>query len=215
MLYPLNLDLTDRVCVIVGGGRVAERKAEGLLAAQAQVTVIAPEVTEKLRQLAESRRLAWIESTYQNGMMRELRPLLVFCTADYPAANRQAAEEAGQVGALVNAAAQPELTDFQVPSRVERGNLLLTVATNGGSPALSRLLRERLESEYPESFALFLERLKTIRDEIKKLPGGSDMHQRVWRGVLNQRVIDLVRAGKIDQAEEEIRYGIIDAGIES
>lgn len=214
MLYPLNLNLSHKVCVIVGGGRVAERKAEGLLAAQASVTVIAPKVTPGLCRLAKEHRLAWIESPYKTGMLAALKPLLVFCTADSPAANRQAAEEAGAAGALVNAAAQPERSDFQVPSRIARGDLLLTVATNGGSPAFSRLLRERLESEYPESFAAFLERLRTMRDEIRKLPGGSGTHQRIWRNALNQHVIDLVRAGQLDQAEDEIRNGIIDAGIE-
>lgn len=215
MWYPLNLDLSGKGCVIVGGGRVAERKAKGLLAAQACVTVIAPEITDTLFRWAENRQLTWIETPYRAGMLAELKPLLVFCTATSPAANRQAAVEAGEVGALVNAAASTELADFQVPSRIVRGDLLLTVATSGDSPAFSRLLRERLESEYPESFAVFMQRLKTIRDEIKKLPGGSDVHQRIWRDALNQHVIDLVRAGQIDRAEEEIRHGIIDAGIES
>lgn len=214
MLYPLNLDLAGKVCVIVGGGRVAERKAEGLLAAQARVTVIAPQVTGMLCRLAKERRLAWEKEPYQTGMLAGLKPLLVFCTADSPAANRQAAEEAKKIGALVNAAAQPELADFQVPSRIVRGDLLLTVATNGSSPAFSRLLRERLESEYPESFAVFAERLRKMRDEVKKLPGGSRVHQRIWQNALNQRVIDLVRDGRIGQAEDEIRNGIIDAGIE-
>lgn len=215
MLYPLNLNLSHKACVIVGGGQVAERKAEGLLAAQACVTVIAPKVTPKLCRLAKERRLAWIEAPYKPGMLAALKPLLVFCTADSPAANRQAAEEAGAAGALVNAAAQPEQSDFQVPSRIDRGGLLLTVATSGVSPAFSRLLRERLEYEYPESFALFLERLGMMRDEVKKLSGGSGVHQRIWRNALNQHVIDLVRAGQLDQAEEEIRHGIIDAGAES
>lgn len=214
MLYPLNLNLSNRVCVIIGGGQVAERKAKGLLAAQACVTVIAPKITQTLDRLAKEHRLTWIEAPYQSGMLAALKPLLVFCTADSLAANHQAAEEARAMGALVNAAAQPEKTDFQVPSRIDRGDLLLTVATSGGSPALSRLLRERLESEYPKSFAVFAERLKKIRSEVKKLPGGSRLHQRIWRDVLNQHVIDLVRDGQLDQAEEEIRHGIIDAGIE-
>ncbi|SFT82249.1 precorrin-2 dehydrogenase / sirohydrochlorin ferrochelatase [Selenomonas sp. GACV-9] len=214
MLYPLNLDLSAKSCVIIGGGRVAERKAQGLLAAGARVTVIAPAVTAGLQQLAESKLLRWQLQEYRAGMLAEHKPLLVFCTADVPAVNQQAAQEARKIGALVNAAAQPEITDFQVPSRVQRGQLLLTVSTGGGSPAFSRLLRERLEQEYPENFARFLDWLAELRDEIKDMPGGSDAHQRLWRQVLDQHVIDLVRAGELSQAEDEIRHGITDAGIE-
>ena len=213
MLYPLNLELSAKVCVIVGGGRVAERKAQGLLAAGASVTVIAPEATAGIRQLAKQQLLSWRQEEYRTGSLQELQPLLVFCTADVPAANRQAAAEARAIGALVNAAAQPEITDFQVPSRVQRGDLLLTVSTGGGSPAFSRLLRERLEQEYPESFTAFMDWLAKLRAEIKQVPGGSDGHQQLWRQVLDQKVIDLVRAGELRQAEDEIRHGITDAGI--
>lgn len=215
MLYPLNLDLCGKSCVVVGGGRVAERKVKGLIAAGADVTVIAPAITEMLRCLVEKKQVHWQAESYGYGMLEQYAPVLVFCAADSENANRQAAREARTIRALVNAAAQPEMTDFQVPSRVERGDLLLTVATNGGSPAFSRLLRERLEREYPESFAEFLPRLRALREEIKRMPGGSDEHQRCWRSALNQSVIDLVRAGQLDQAEEEIRNGIIDAGTES
>ena len=215
MLYPLNLDLSGKSCVVIGGGRVAERKVKGLIAAGACVTVIAPVVTDTLQQLVGEHQLRWQAGVYAYGMLAPYQPLLVFCAADSENANREAAREAKEIGALVNAAAQPELTDFQVPSRIVRGDLLLTVATGGDSPAFSRLLRKRLEQEYPPSFAAFLPRLRVLRDEIKKLPGGSEEHQRRWRNALNQSVIDLVRAGQLDRAEEEIRNGIIDAGAES
>jgi precorrin-2 dehydrogenase/sirohydrochlorin ferrochelatase len=141
--------------------------------------------------------------------------LLVFVTADNQAANAAAIAEAKEIGALVNAAANPEQTDFSVPSKVQRGDFLLTVSTGGGSPAFSRLLRERLEREYPDSFGQFLERLMVLRDEIKAMPGGSREHERLWRQSLNQGIIDLVRVGHLDQAEEEVRNGITNAGIKS
>ncbi|WP_033169981.1 bifunctional precorrin-2 dehydrogenase/sirohydrochlorin ferrochelatase [Selenomonas sp. ND2010] len=215
MLYPLNLDLSGKSCVVIGGGQVAERKVMGLVAAGAEVTVIAPAVTDTLQRLAGERQLRWQAGVYVYGMLAPHQPLLVFCAADSETANREAAREAKHLRALVNAAAQPEMTDFQVPSRVVRGDLLLTVATGGDSPAFSRLLRKRLEQEYPPSFAEFLPRLKALREEIKELPGGSKEHQRRWRNALTQCVIDLVRAGQLDRAEEEIRNGIIDAGAES
>lgn len=214
MLYPLNLDLTDKVCVVIGGGQVAGRKIRDLLAAGAKVTVIAPVLNEGLKKLALSGQLDWQKSNYHPGMLLPLQPLLVFCTANDRQANLTAIAEAKEVGALVNAAAVPELTDFSVPSKVARGDMLLTISTGGGSPAFSKLLRERLELEYPEGFGDFLERLAVLRQEVKGRPGGSREHERLWRTAMTQHVIDLVRAGQLDQAEEEVRNGIIDAGIE-
>lgn len=214
MLYPLNLELSERVCVVIGGGQVAGRKVQGLLLAGARVTVIAPALTESLRELALQGQIAWRQGGFQAGMLRDLRPLLVFCTADDREANELAIAEAKEIGALVNAATLPEQTDFAVPSQVRRGDFLLTVSTGGGSPALSKLLRERLEQEYPQAFGDFLVRLNALRREVKGRPGGSREHERLWRQALTQGIIDLVRAGQLDQAEEEVRNGIIDAGIE-
>ena len=87
MLYPLNLELAGKSCVVVGGGQVAYRKVRGLLAAEAQVTVIAPMVTDDLRALAEAGRLKWSEQAFKSGLLKELRPLLVFVAADNPAAS--------------------------------------------------------------------------------------------------------------------------------
>ena len=215
MLYPLNLELCGRRCTVIGGGRVAERKIRALLAAGAVVTVIAPTLTAHLQQLAASKRIQWEAALYRPGMLVASSPVLVFCTADDAHANGLAVDEARAIGALVNAAAEPKQSDFQVPSRIHHGDFLLTVSTGGGSPAFSRLLREQLEEEYPESFGQFVERLVRIRQELRDRGGGSMLHQVIWRKVMDKRIIDLVRAGQLDLAEEEIRHGIIDAGAES
>ena len=73
VLYPLNLELAGKSCVVVGGGQVAYRKVRGLLAAEAQVTVIAPMVTDDLRALAEAGRLKWLEQAFKAGLLKELR----------------------------------------------------------------------------------------------------------------------------------------------
>ena len=213
VLYPLNLELEGRKCAIIGGGQVAARKAAGLLAAGAQVTVIAPQIADSLQKLAAAGRIKWLQESYQHGMLQTLAPLLVFCTADDKAANQAALSEARQLGALVNAASLPEQTDFTVPSHIERGDLLLTVSTGGVSPAFAKLLRERLEREYPVYFGEFLVRLAALRQEVKGIPGGSREHERLWRLALSDGIIDLVRDGHLDQAEEEIRNGITNAGI--
>lgn len=215
MLYPINLELAGRKCVIVGGGEVAERKARTLLTAEAGVTVIAPKLTKGLTELAEAGQVDWYEMEFFGGMLKEIRPLLVFCATDEPAVNEQAAEEARSIGALVNAATEQELTDFTVPASVRRENFLVTVSTGGVSPGLSRALRQELEREFPEAFGEWLERLAVLRQEVKEILADSRARQVFWREALSVCVLNLVRNGKLSQAEAEIRNAIHDVGAQS
>ena len=212
LFYPMNLDLTGRRCIVVGGGKVAERKVLGLLQAAGKVTLIAPKLTERLLELAHAGLVDWYELRYMKGMLKDMKPLLVFCATDNRDVNEQAAEEAREEGALVNDVTEPEQTDFTVPSSFRRGDLLVTLSTEGASPAFSRALRRELEQEFPESFGLWLERLKEMRAEMKEKLSGSGERQDFWRQALSPRVLDLVRSGKLEQAEAEIRNAITDVG---
>ena len=213
-LYPINLDLAGRRCVVVGGGAVAERKVRSLLQSEGEVTVIAPRLSEGLMELAREGRLDWYEMSFCRGMLKGLCPALVFCATDDTEANELAAEEAREIGALVNAAAEPELTDFTVPASIRRGDLLVTVSTGGTSPALARALREELEQEFPPAFGDWLERLYLLRHELREQVPGFEERQRFWRQALSRSVLDLVRAGQLARAEAEIRDAIDNAGTE-
>jgi precorrin-2 dehydrogenase/sirohydrochlorin ferrochelatase len=208
----MNLDLTGRRCIVVGGGKVAERKVLGLLQAAGKVTLIAPKLTERLLELAHAGLVDWYELRYMKGMLKDMKPLLVFCATDNRDVNEQAAEEAREEGALVNDVTEPAQTDFTVPSSFRRGALLVTLSTGGASPAFSRALRRELEQEFPESFGPWLERLKELRAEMKEKLSGSGERQDFWRQALSPRVLDLVRSGKLEQAEAEIRNAITDVG---
>ena len=215
MLYPMNLDLTGRRCVVVGGGKVAERKVIGLLSAGGRTTLIAPHLTERLLELARAGLVDWYELSYMQGMLKGLEPLLVFCATDSAEVNELAAQEARELGALVNDVTEPESTDFTVPASFRRGDLLVTVSTEGVSPGFARAMRRELEQEFPESFGPWLERLKELRAEMKEKLSGSDDRQDFWRQALSPRVLDLVRCGELEQAEAEIRNAITDVGAES
>lgn len=215
LFYPMNLDLTGRRCIVVGGGKVAERKVLGLLQAAGKVTLVAPKLTERLLELAYAGLVDWYELRYMKGMLKDMKPLLVFCATDNRDVNEQAAEEAREVGALVNDVTEPEQTDFIVPSSFRRGDLLVTLSTEGASPGFSRALRRELEQEFPESFGPWLERLKEMRAEMKERLSDSSERQDFWRQALSPSVLALVRSGELEQAEAEIRNAITDVGAQS
>lgn len=214
MLYPLNLELEGRLCAVVGGGAVAERKVRSLLAAGARVVVIAPEATSFLREAVSLAQLTWISRPYARGDMEELRPLLVFCATDSGEVNEAAASEAREVGALVNAARGPELSDFFVPASIHRGELLVTCSTGGLSPAFSRALREHLEAGLPEGLGEWLGVLSRLRAEVRRrVP--SEQRAALWRVALSGEVMGLVSQGEFKRAEAVVTNAIDSFGAQS
>ncbi len=171
--YPLNLNISGKCCVVIGGGTVAWRKVQSLVDCDARVTVISPEVHPEIAFLAEQNRLVWKQKRYCSGDLQGA--VLVFAATDVPDVQQEIAKEARQRGVLLNNATVPEHCDFHVPAQVRRGDLLLTVSTSGGSPAISRVIRQQLESqfggEYGEAIYLFAclrEQLLAISDDSAK-----------------------------------------------
>lgn len=163
--YPIFLDMADRRCVVVGGGAVAERKVEGLLRAGARVTIVSPSLTPKLASLASQESVRHIARVYQPGDLRGYA--VVFVGTDDGKVNREVAREARELGVWVNAADDPAHCDFILPSVVERGNLVVAVATGGSGPALSRAIREELEAYFTEDYALLAAIVGEVRRELK------------------------------------------------
>ena len=162
MKYAMNLEMKGRACVVLGGGPVALRKVRTLVRAEADVTVVAPEAVLDLASLAMAGRVRWVRRGYEE---RDLDGAsIVICATNDADVNARAAAAAKARGVLVNAPAQPELSDFTVPASFSRGRLLFTVSTDGGSPGLSRAIRRQLEALYPAAFGDWLETVAALRE---------------------------------------------------
>ncbi|WP_276723126.1 precorrin-2 dehydrogenase/sirohydrochlorin ferrochelatase family protein [Selenomonas noxia] len=215
MLYPLNIDLSGRTIIVVGGGKVAERKVCGILAAGADVSVrvIAPDISARLRALARTGKIAWMKESYSYRMLEGA--FLVYAATDKREINASVAAEAKECGILVNIADDPYGSSFQIPSSVRRGDLLLTASTGGGSPALARSIRMELEQLYPAAFGLWLKRVVILRSELQAmLPIGKD-RRLYWRMALRPDILAMVRNGELEKAEVELRNAALDIGAQS
>ena len=128
------------------------------------------------------------------------------------AAFGKAAKEAG---ALVNDATAPELCDFFLPAALRDGDLLVTISTGGASPALARTLKKRLAARLGASWGAWLERLSHLREDAKTRIKGSRAREDFWRTALSEQLLDLVEAGRLDEAEAEVRHALDGFGTES
>jgi siroheme synthase-like protein len=197
-LYPINLRLSGRRCLVVGGGRVAEGKVRGLLDAGARVTVIAPEVSDAI---AAMEGVEWERRSYQPGDLAGYR-LAVVATGD-PEVNRAVYLEGEASGVWVNAADDPDNCTFTLPARIRRGPLLVTFATGGHSPALASWLRRRYEPEFGPEYEVLIDLLAEVRAELRKQ--GRSTEGPGWQQALDSGMLDLIREGDLAEAKERLQ----------
>ena len=206
--YPIFLNLTGQPCIVIGGGAVAERKVEGLLQAGAWVTVVSPTLTSKLISVAAQEAIRHIPRAYQAGDLRGYA-LAFVATAD-PGVSAEVATEGRDLGVWVNAADDPSHCDFILPSLLRRGELIVAVSSGGSSPALSRAIREELESYFTEDYTTLAEVVGEVREELKNralFPGAE-----AWRHALNGEVRALIRDGSREQVRN---YLLKQLGVET
>jgi len=195
--YPVNLILVGERCLVVGGGPVAARKIDGLLACRARVHVIAETVGPEVR----ARAVTWEERSYRRGEVAGFR--LVLAATDDSRVNRTVYEDARAAGVWVNTADDPAACTFTLPSVVRRGPIMVTVSTGGYSPAMAKWLRARIEQELGAEYEILVDLLSEARNDMKA--AGRSTEEGDWQSALDSDMLDLIRAGQVDQAKERLR----------
>ncbi len=198
MQYPVNLVLAGRACLVVGGGRVAVRKVDGLLACGARVRVVAPKLDPALPDLPA---VTCLERPWRPEDLDGV--WLAIAATDDPAVNRSVYEAGERAGIWVNGADDPANCAFTLPSVVRRGDLQVTVSTGGRSPALATWLRRRLEDEIGPEYAVLLDLLADERDGLKA--AGRSTEGLDWQSALDSDMLGLIRTGDLAHARERLQ----------
>ncbi len=206
--YPLMLRLDGRTCVVVGGGAVASRKVAGLIAAGASVTVISPLLHPELQSLAASGVITVRLSVYLSGALADLHPLLVFAATDNAIVNQQIAEEAHQLGALVDIADSGADSNMLSMSTLRRGPITIAVSTGGASPALAAHLHEKLDGFIGEEYTTLADWMAESRSHVREnIPNQTD-RAALWQHILKSSILDQLRQGDQTAARQQFDYMI-------
>jgi precorrin-2 dehydrogenase/sirohydrochlorin ferrochelatase len=166
-LYPIFLKLEGHKVLIVGGGPVAEQKIEAVLRSAADVTVVSPQITPRIRLWAHQGRIKHQAIEFRRGMTRDYF-LVISCT-DSEETNRAVYQEARENGALANAVDDPQYCDFYAPAVVSRGEFQIAISTGGNSPALSQHVRKQLEQDFGPEYETWTAWLGRTRDMMRKV----------------------------------------------
>ena len=159
--YIACLRLSGRRCVVVGGGDIGLEKVEGLLVCDAQVTLIAPEATEALRELASEGSISWEQRDYRPEDLEGT--LLVIAATNDTEVNIRVYEDAERAGRLVNVVDVPPLCSFILPAIFRSGPLAIAISTAGASPALAKRIKAEIAEKYGEPYAQLAELLNEVR----------------------------------------------------
>jgi len=197
----VNLDLAGRRALVVGGGPVAARKVRGLLAAGADVTVVAPEVVDEI---SVDHRVRWHQRPYRRGEVASYR-LAVSATGD-PTVDGQVFWDAEAADVWLNSADDPEHCSFTLPAVSAHDDLQVTVSTNGRSPAVAAWLRRTIDATVGPEHAAVVSLAAEVRAELREATGTSESPG--WADALDDDLVDLVRAGRLDAARERIRTAV-------
>jgi len=176
-LFPMFLKLSNRPCLVVGAGAIAESKIASLLDAGGHVRVVAPEATPQVRTWAQSKALDWHQRPFEPADLDGM--FLVIAATSSTELHERIFEETSRRSVLCNIVDVPSLCDFYYPSVVQRGALQIAISTAGQSPALAQRLRKQLEAQFGPEYEQWLAYLAEARDKLHSTDMDPDERKRL------------------------------------
>lgn len=164
--YPMMVNIKNEKCLVVGGGNVANRKIAELIEYGAKVTIVSREINEAINFTVENagNSILYIKDSYKSEYIKDA--FMVIAATSDKIINLQIAIDCGEEDILVNVVDDLECSKFIVPAKVKRGDLTITISTNGTCPFYSKLLRSELELQFDDSYSSYVKMLGDFRKEL-------------------------------------------------
>jgi len=200
--YPISLNLQQQRCLVIGGGPVAEGKVQGLLQAEALVTLIAPTLTRGLQALVTAQRVTYCAREYQPGDLADA--FLVIGATDDRAIKEQVWQEAQDRHILVNIVDDTPHCTFIAPALLRRGDLTVAISTGGKAPALAVRLREEFERALGQEYVRFLQLAGELREPLAARHADFAQRKAIWYQLVDADILALLRQGNEAAARRRI-----------
>lgn len=189
--YPVNLNIRNRKCLVVGGGAVGTRKVTTLVQCGAKVIVVSPVISSALSDLAAKGLIRINQREFCTSDLNDI--FLVIGATGNEELNRRISEDAEQRNLLCNIADVPKACNFILPAVITRGDLIIAISTSGNSPAFAKKLRKKLEDQFGEEYALLLHLMGAIRKKLLAHEHEPEAHKHLFEKILDAGLLDMVR----------------------
>ncbi|MDD4802385.1 MAG: bifunctional precorrin-2 dehydrogenase/sirohydrochlorin ferrochelatase [Syntrophomonas sp.] len=201
-LYPIYLQLAGKKCLIVGGGKVAERKVETLMEYEADIWLVSPESLPSIRNWSEQGLIEWRQGEFRPEDLDGV--FLAFIATGNVSVNKDISALCREKGILINAVDDPPNCDFYVPSILRRNSLCVAISTEGKSPLLAGKLRRELEDIIPHEYGEWVEILGNMRDRIKSSNLNMEERKNLFAELVSSDILELLQTDRKDLIEERI-----------
>lgn len=203
---PIFVNIRNQPCLVVGGGEVAARKVALLRKAQAQVTVVSPELGRELSEMADKGEIRHVARNFEDADIEQ--PVLVIAATDQREVNEKVSALGKARGIPVNVVDNPPLCSFIMPSIVDRSPVQIAISTGGASPVLARMIRTKLEGCIPAAYGRLAALVDGFREKVKAKFSNVEERRTFWEAVLEGTVADRVFSGHEDEAADELQKAI-------
>ena len=183
--YPLFVDLKDKICCVVGGGTVAERKVKVLLKCLARVTVVSFRFTAGLKKLHKEKKIVCRYSGYTSNFLRSV--FLVVAATDNRLVNSKVSSDCRKRGILVNVVDVPQESNFIVPSFIQKNGLIIAISTSGQAPGLAKKVRQDLTKNFLPRYGDLLKELSLVREKLRVSCSKFSERKAVLNRVINSK----------------------------
>jgi precorrin-2 dehydrogenase/sirohydrochlorin ferrochelatase len=197
--YPVNLDIKNKKCLVVGGGSVSSRKVDTLLKCGTKITVVSPEFSESLQKLGDKGTIIIKNKAYKSSDLEGM--FLVIGATDNEQLNRKISADADKQNVLCNIADVPDASNFVLPAIVSRGDLTIAISTSGKSPAFAKKLRKDLEKEFGEEYEAFLDLMGTIRKKLLSEKHEPEAHKDLFENLISGGLLDMIKENESDRID--------------
>lgn len=191
--YSMLVNLTNKECLVVGGGKVAERKVEALLNTSALLTVISPKFTARINSWVDEGRIRGIHKEYDTKDSENA--FLIIAATNMEAVNLKIYQDAVERNQLMNIVDQPELSSFINPASFSQGRLQISVSTRGSSPLAAQQICHDLEQQYGEEYEVYLDFLNEYRTKVKERVQDAAQRQRLYKKMMQEDILHIIREG--------------------
>lgn len=200
--YPMMLNIENKKCLIVGGGDIAYRKILELIEYGANITVVSININEDIEVFVQNRLINYIQDRYHKAYLENT--YIVIASTNDSKVNNDVFRDCSEKGILVNVVDDPKNCSFIVPSKIKRGDLTISISTNGKSPTLSRSIREDLERKYDEHYEVFVNILGDVRKEVIEKVKDSTKKKEIFNAIIKEDYLERLKLFGEETVRKEI-----------
>jgi precorrin-2 dehydrogenase/sirohydrochlorin ferrochelatase len=197
-MYPLFLNMQDRLAVVVGSGDVGRRKARALFDAGARVRLVC---LEPCTADGATGRLQWLNEPYRDD---HLEGAALAIAAASPDINQAVVADAKRRGIWVNSAGDPDAGDFVLPATIRRGDFLLAIGTGGAAPSLAQRVREQLELAFDKAFGEWVALLAELRPTVREKIVDPDRRAAIYHALSDWAWLEQIRTNGVHRVRTDM-----------